>query len=106
MIGIAALIYEGGTAVSNDAVFDVDKHLVEENGQKVSKHSYSLKFNFIFDVTGKLVVGEKVDCIFKSDDDKKYSFVGVVKNKGKQVTVIHELLKTERYTEILNKIKT
>lgn len=105
MIGIAALIYEGGVAVTNDAIMDADKHLVIIDEKKYSKSIITLKLNAIFDMEGKLVGGESVECIFKSDDDKKYAFVGKVRNRGKQVTVIEDLLKSERYTEILNKIK-
>lgn len=105
MLGICAIVYNDGLAVSNDAIFDADKHLVTEGDKKYSKQILTIKINGIFDVKGQLFEGDKVECLFKSDDGQKFAFVGTVKSKGKQLTVIHELFKYERYNEILKKIK-
>ncbi|ASU34417.1 hypothetical protein [Mucilaginibacter xinganensis] len=105
MTGICAISHEGGWSISNDTIFDADKHLVVEGEKRYSKQILTIKINCIFDVSGQLIEGDKVECLFKSDDDKKYAFIGTVKSRGKQLTVIHELLKSERYEQILNKIK-
>lgn len=105
MIGICAIAFKGGYSVSNDCVFDADKHLVVEGDKKYSKQVLTIKINAIFDVKGTLVEGEKVECLFKSVDDKKMAFIGTVKSRGKQLTVVHELVKIDVYKEILNKIK-
>ncbi len=105
MTGIVAILYEGGWAVSNEAVFDADKHLIEVDGKKVSKSVLTIKANAIFECKGQITEGQSVECIFKTLDDKKHAFIGKIKTRGKQVTTIHELLKSERYTEILNKLK-
>lgn len=105
MLGICAIVYNGGLSVSNDTIFGADKYLIEVDGIKHSKQVLTIKANSIFDINGKLIEGEKVECLFKADDGKKLAFVGIIKSRGKQLTVIHELLKSERYNEILNKVK-
>jgi|ERR1700744_53300 len=105
MLGICAVVHDGGWSVSNECVFDADKHLVVEGENKYSKQIFTIKLNSKFDGKGQLFEGDKVECLFKSEDGKKYAFIGVVKSIGKQQTVIHELLKSERYNEILKKIK-
>lgn len=107
MFGICAIVYDEGLAVSNDAIFDTDKHLIEIDGIKHSKQVLTVKINAIFDVKGRLNEGDKVECIFKSEEGKKNAFVGSVKSRGKQLTVIHELVKIDHYyNKILNKIKS
>ena len=105
MLGICAVVHNGGLSVSNDCVFDTDKYLVNDGDKKYSKQVLTIKINAVFDMKGRLNEGDKVECLFKSDDDKKLAFIGTVKSRGKQLTVIHELYKAERYSEILNKIK-
>lgn len=106
MTGIAIISHANGWAITNDALIDTDKFIIEVDGQKVSKSVQSIKLNNIFDTVGEVIENQQVECLFKTYDDKKYAFVGTVKLRGKQSTVIHELFKSERYTEILNKIKT
>lgn len=105
MTGICAIVHNEGFAVSNDCLFDADKHLIVEGDKKYSKQIITIKINGIFDVKGQLFEGDKVECLFKSEDGKKSAFVGTVKSRGKQLTVIHELFKSEQYEQILNKIK-
>lgn len=105
MNGICALIHSTGWAVTNEATFDADKHLIEVEGKKFSKNILTIKLNAIFEVEGRVTEGQPVECIFKSEDGKKHAFVGLIKSRGKQLTVVHELLKSERYAEILKKIK-
>lgn len=105
MKGIAAVLHSEGWAVSNEVTFDADKFMVEIDGKKYSKNVMTLKLLSIFDTKGQITEGQEVEVIFKADDDKKFAFVGKVKSKGKLLTVIHELLKSERYNQILMKIK-
>lgn len=104
MTGICVLVNNDGWAITNDATFDADKHLMVDGDKKYSKQVFTIKINGIFDAKGQLAEGDKIECLFKSNDDKKFAFIGVIKSRGKQLTVIHELLKSERYEEILNKI--
>lgn len=105
MKGIAAIIHDNGWAVTNEAVFDADKHLVDVDGKKYSRDVLTIKVFSIFDCEGKVTDDQHVECIFKSEEGKKYAFIGDIKSRGKNLTVIHNLFKSERYTEILNKIK-
>lgn len=105
MKGYCAIAHNNGWSISNECVFDADKHLVVEDDKRYSKQILTIKIYGFFDVIGQLNEGDKIECIFKSEDEKKNAFVGTVKSKGKQLIVIHELLKSERYNEILNKIK-
>lgn len=105
MRGICAIWHADGWSITNDAVFDEDKHLVEVDGKKMSKNIWTLKLNSIFDVKGKVVESQHVECVFKTESDKKYAFVGEIKSRGKITTIVHNLLKSERYNEILTKLK-
>lgn len=106
MIGICAVVYDNGLAVSNDCVFDADKYLVGEGENRRTKQVLTIKMNSVFDIQGMLIEGEKVECIFKSEEGKKNAFVGFIKSRGKQLTVIHELIKIDHYyNEILSKLK-
>lgn len=105
MQGIAAILHNSGWACSNEVVFDADKHLVDVDGVKMSKEMLTIKVFSIFDTVGILNEGDFVECLFKADDDTKFAFVGSIKSRGKQLTVIHDLKKSERYLEILAKIK-
>lgn len=108
MTGICTIRHSHGWAISNDCIFNSDKFLIEVDGQKVSKSVLTIKINHIFDAKGVIETGSKVECLFKADDDSKLVFAGVVKSRGKQLTVIDELQKldTKFYNEILTKIKT
>lgn len=106
MTGISAILHNMGISVSNDALLDTDKHLIIENDKKISKNVLTLKLNSIFDMKGKLTENESVECLLKTEDGREFAFIGTVKTRGKQTTVIHNLLKSERYNEILTKIKT
>lgn len=105
MQGIALIIHSDGWSCSNDAKLDADKFLIEVDGKKISKNVITLKINSKFDTVGNIYEGQSVECLFKTDEGKTHAFVGVVKSIGKLTTIIHELQKTDRYTEILNKIK-
>lgn len=106
MNGIALISHANGWSCSNEAKLDADKHLVEVDGKKFSKNVITIKINSIFDTVGNLHEGQSVECLFKDDNGYKKAFVGTVKSIGKLTTVIHELYKSDRYTEILNKIKS
>lgn len=105
MNGICAIYYTDGWAISNEVIFDADKRLIDINGEKISKHIFTLKVLSIFDCINEITVNKQVECIFKTDEGKKHAFIGTIKSRGKQVTIIHELIKSDRYNEILNKIK-
>lgn len=105
MKGIAAVIHDNGWAVTNEAVFDADKHLVDVDGKKFSLNVLTVKVFSIFDCEGKVIEGQHVECIFKSEEGKELAFIGDIKSRGKNLTVIDNLFKSDRYTEILKKIK-
>jgi hypothetical protein len=104
MTGYCAIWHANGWAVSNDAKLDEDKDFDPE--KKILTGVLTLKINAIFEAKGNVFKGDKIECIFKSETDKKLAFVGTIKIRGKQLTVIDNLHKSERYNEILNKIKT
>lgn len=105
MKGICAIVHENGWAVSNETTLDADKELVTIGEQKYVKDILSLKLFSIFEGHGEINVGDKVECIFKTDDNKKFAFIGDIKVKGKLVTIVHNLLKSERYSEFLTNVK-
>lgn len=105
MQGICAIIHNNGWAITNESVFDTDKHLIEIDGQRISKNVITIKATSIFERGQNIQVGDKVEVLFKTDENEKYAFIGTIKLRGKQLTVIHELLKSNRYNEILKKIK-
>lgn len=105
MIGDCIISHNTGWAISNECVLDTDKHLIIDGEKKISKSVLTIKISFIFDVVDKIIPDQEVECLFKTNDGNKYAFIGKVKSRGKQLTVIHELLKSDRYIEILNKVK-
>jgi hypothetical protein len=105
MKGIGVIVHSTGFSVSNEVIFDADKQLVMIDNKKHVRDILTLKYFTIFDCEGTVLAGQEVECLFRSEDGDKSAFVGVVKNINGTITVIQELKKSERYNQILNKIK-
>lgn len=106
MFGSAFILHKNGWSCSNDVTFEVEKDIIEVEGQKVSKQTNTLKLKGIFNGVGSLSEGDNVECVFKIEDSiKKQGFVGTVKAITKKTISILLKAKTDNTQEILNKIK-
>jgi hypothetical protein len=104
--GIGFIVWDKGFACSDDVIFDVESDPVRDDSGKINiVRTNTLKFNFIFEVEDKIVKGLKVFCLFKSGD-KKSAFVGEVRGKSGDLTIINLLGKSEYINEIISKIKS
>lgn len=104
--GISFIVWDEGFACSDDAIFDLEKDPVRTPDGKINfVETKTIKLNHIFEVGSKVVKGLKVFCLFKSGDIKS-GFVGTVRGKSGNLTII-DLLGTSQYiNEIISKIKS
>lgn len=104
--GIGFIVWDKGFACSNDVIFDVEKDPVRGANGKINLiENKTLKFLSIFEGQGVITKGEKVFCLFKSDNIKS-GFVGVIRGKSGDLTVIDLSGKSEYISEIILKIKS
>ncbi len=104
--GIGFIVWDEGYACSDDAFIDVETDPVPDAEGKINlTKTETLKFNFIFEVSSKIVKGLKVFCLLKADN-KKYGFTGIVRGKAGNLTIV-DLTGTSIYiNEIIAKIKS
>lgn len=103
--GISFIVWDTGWACSDDAIFDVEQDPVKGTTGKINLiETKTIKLNHIFEGAGKIVKGEKVFCLFKSEG-KKSAFVGEIRGKSGNLTVVDLHGKSEYLNEIISKIK-
>lgn len=104
--GIGFIVWDTGWACSDDVVFDLERDPVRGVDGKINLvENKTLKYLSIFEGRGNIVKGEKVFCLFKSGDNKS-AFVGNVRGKSGDLTIIDLVGKSEYINEIISKIKS
>lgn len=104
--GIGFIVWDKGFACSDDVIFDVERDPVRSaEGEIKLVENKTLKYNSIFEGAGKIVKGEKVFCLFKSGDIKS-GFVGTIRGKSGELTIVDLIGKSEYINEIISKIKS
>jgi hypothetical protein len=102
--GIGFIVGDDFCACSDDVIFDIEKDIIPGSDKKNLVQTQTLKLLSIFDCVGQTVKGAKVFCLFKSGEIKQ-AFVGTVRGKSGNLTVI-DLTGTSPYiNEIIHKIK-
>lgn len=102
--GIGFILHNDGFACSNNVNFDVERDIIEDGEEKISKATETLKYYAIFEGVGALSIGQNVMCLFKSES-KKYAFNGKIRIMNGDLTVVDLITKSERIQEIISKIK-
>lgn len=104
--GIGFIVWDEGFACSDDVLFDIEKDPVRDAEGKINLvENKTLKFLSIFEGQGKIDKGTKVFCLFKAGKVKS-GFVGSVRGKSGDLTIIDLIGKSEYINEIIAKIKS
>lgn len=97
MNGCIAILGDKGWAVTNQAVLDYEKEIVNtpEGRRMASRNVFALT-----DVFGELVPGEKVKVAFEAEDGKRVSYLCGVESRTRLVI----LKQLEEYKQILERV--
>jgi len=103
--GIGFIVWDSGWACSDDVIFDLERDPVRSPEGKINLvENKTLKYLSIFEGRGQIVKGTKVFCLFKSGNVKS-GFVGEIRGKSGDLTIVDLLGKSEYINEIISKIK-